>query len=93
MGQNIAYKSGAELSAQDAASQWYDEIKNYDFSQPGFASNTGHFTQMVWADTTQMGAGRAVKGTSTYVVANYLPPGNITNQGYFEKNVKRPQSS
>ena len=93
MGQNIAYKSGAELSADEAAAQWYDEIKNYDFNQPGFASNTGHFTQMVWHDTTAMGSGIAVKGTSTYVVANYTPAGNITNPGYFERNVKRPNRS
>ena len=93
MGQNIAYKSGAELSGEEAAAQWYEENKNYDYSQPGFASNTGHFTQMVWHDTTSMGSGRAVKGRSTYVVANYTPPGNITNQGYFERNVKRPTAT
>lgn len=93
MGQNIAYKSGAELSGEEAAAQWYEENKNYDYSQPGFASNTGHFTQMVWYGTTHMGAGRALKGRSTYVVANYVPPGNITNQGYFETNVKRPRST
>lgn len=90
MGQNLAYKSGAELSAEEAAAQWYDENKNYDYSHPGFAGNTGHFTQMVWASTTHMGAGKAVKGRSTYVVANYVPPGNITNPGFFERNVKKP---
>ena len=24
----------------------YNEIKDYDFDDPGFASNTGHFTQV-----------------------------------------------
>lgn len=91
MGQNLAYKSGAALSGQEVADMWYSEIKNYDFSRPGFSSNTGHFTQMVWASTTHMGAGRVVKGSTTFVVANYTPPGNITNSGYFKQNVKKPQ--
>ena len=91
MGQNLAYKSGGQLSGQDVADMWYSEIKHYNFSRPGFSSNTGHFTQMVWAATTHVGAGRVVKGNQTFVVANYTPAGNITNTGFFEQNVKKAQ--
>lgn len=91
MGQNLAYKMGQELTAEDAADMWYQEISNYDFNRPGFSSNTGHFTQMVWADTTEMGAAQIVRGNRSYVVANYIPPGNITNRGQFERNVKKPK--
>ena len=89
MGQNLAYKMGQELTAQEVADMWYQEISNYDFNRPGFSSNTGHFTQMIWADSTEMGAARAVSGNRSFVVANHTPPGNITNRGQFEKNVKR----
>jgi len=89
MGQNLAFKSGAELSGQEVADMWYMEISKYDFDHPGFSSGTGHFTQVVWAETTHIGAGRATKGSSTFVVANYVPPGNVVGRGNYERNVKR----
>lgn len=89
MGQNLAYKAGAELTGEEAVDIWYKEIAQYDFSQPGFKSNTGHFTQLVWASTTHMGAAKATKGNQSFVVANYVPPGNVTNAGQFERNVKK----
>lgn len=33
------------------------QVCEYDFSKPGFASATGHYTQMVWADTRTVGCG------------------------------------
>lgn len=50
---------------------------------------TGHFTQMVWRDTKEIGVGRA-KGKSgqVVIVANYKPRGNIFGQ--FTANVLRP---
>ena len=91
MGQNLAYKSGQDLTAQEVGDMWYNEISHYDYNRPGFSSNTGHFTQLVWAGTSHMGAARVTKGNHSYVVANYTPPGNITNPGQFERNVKRPK--
>eukprot|EP00731_Ephydatia_muelleri_P017134 Em0010g232a len=85
MGQNLAYKSGGEFTAQEAADIWYNEVQNYNFSSPGFAANTGHFTQLVWKGTTQVGIGKAVRGNTTFVVANYLPPGNVAGQYLSER--------
>lgn len=93
MGQNIANRmssgSAVDLSGQEAVDMWYNEIKDYNFSNPGFAMNTGHFTQVVWAETTHVGAGKAIKGSTVFVVANYLPPGNKGGSGEYERNVKR----
>ena len=89
MGQNLAYSMGKEFTGKDAANMWYKEIENYNFKKPGFKPNTGHFTQLVWAETTEMGSAVVVKGKETYVVANYIPPGNVTNEGQFERNVKK----
>ena len=91
MGQNLAYKTGAELTAQEAADMWYNEIQNYSFDNPGFSSSTGHFTQLVWAETTHIGVGRKVSGNTTYVVGNYTPPGNVQGRENYERNVKRPK--
>lgn len=49
-------------------------------------SNTGHFSQIIWKDTEQIGVGIAesVKG-NVYVVCNYYPKGNVIEN--FKNNV------
>lgn len=34
---------------------WGDEGKDYNFRKPGFAEETGHFTQLVWLATVEVG--------------------------------------
>ncbi|XP_067376681.1 Golgi-associated plant pathogenesis-related protein 1-like isoform X2 [Channa argus] len=48
---------------------------------------TGHFTQVVWKDTTEVGVGMASSGNRAFVVGQYRKPGNMAMPGYFEKNV------
>ena len=91
MGQNLAWASGKELTGEGATDMWYREIEQYNFNNPGFASGTGHFTQLVWAETREVGMGKASVGGQTFVVANYIPPGNVVGRQNFEKNVQRPK--
>ncbi|XP_067294770.1 GLI pathogenesis-related 2 isoform X1 [Pseudorasbora parva] len=89
-GENLYYawsSATKKLTGREAVDSWYSEIKDYNFSRPGFSSKTGHFTQVVWKDTKEVGVGLASNGNTTFVVGQYLPAGNITNVGYFEKNV------
>ncbi|CAF1664183.1 unnamed protein product, partial [Didymodactylos carnosus] len=94
LGENLWEKSGTtELSDIDgvkATKDWYDEVKNYRYDHPDFALSTGHFTQLVWADSKQLGVGIAYSDDkkSVYVVTNYKPAGNVI--GNFPKNVKKP---
>ena len=91
LGQNIASLTTcggiADLSAQHAVDMWYNQHKEYDFNKPGFVIDTGQFTQVIWASTTHMGAAKVSEGSRCYVVANYLPAGNLAQE--FEKNVKQ----
>uniref|UniRef100_A0A672YVF4 Im:7150988 n=1 Tax=Sphaeramia orbicularis TaxID=375764 RepID=A0A672YVF4_9TELE len=48
---------------------------------------TGHFTQVVWKETTEVGVGVATDGNKLFVVGQYRPAGNMVMPGYFEKNV------
>ena len=65
---------------------WYDEVAMYNFTQPGFSSATGHFTQVVWKATTQVGCGVAMSNDGgVYGVCQYTPPGNYNNE--FVQNV------
>ena len=55
--------------------------------------DTGHFTQLVWKGSSELGVGTATgkkRGMNClYVVFRYKKGGNISNRGYFEKNVVR----
>ena len=42
---------------RDAVRCFYDEIKLYNYDSPGFSMGTGHFTQVVWKETSHVGVG------------------------------------
>ena len=47
-GENL-YRSGSAVPDEpctEASQLFYGEVKNYDYNKPGFAMNTGHFTQV-----------------------------------------------
>jgi len=77
----------------NAIKMWYDEIQYYDWNNPGFSMEAGHFTQVVWKNSIEIGVGLATYPDPTYtrrsvVSINYRPPGNYLGQ--FEQNVLRP---
>ncbi|XP_028410143.1 uncharacterized protein LOC114532760 [Dendronephthya gigantea] len=83
-------------SPNDAARKWYDEVCDYNFheSQSNPGKVTGHFTQLVWKPSTELGIGYALGVDKydpgmkcMYVVARYKPAGNIL--GSFSTNVGR----
>lgn len=80
----------ATCNAKDACQSWYDEIKDYNYNKSGFSMKTGHFTQVVWKESRELGIAfaKSPKG-SIYVVANYRPAGNM--QGDFDENVLQKQ--
>ncbi|XP_018523890.1 Golgi-associated plant pathogenesis-related protein 1 isoform X1 [Lates calcarifer] len=89
-GENVftMYSSAAlKLTGKEAVDSWYSEIKDYNWSSPGFTGNTGHFTQVVWKDSTELGVGMATDGNRAFVVGQYRPAGNMNMPGYFEKNI------
>ena len=77
---------GICITGEQASQDWYDEVSAYDFKNPGFSSATGHFTQLVWKGSTQIGCGAACSSSNwCYVTCNYYPPGNYLSQ--FANNV------
>ena len=65
----------------------YSEVCQYNFNNPGWSYDTGHFTQVVWEKSVKLGIGKAVSGRCTYVVGRYSSRGNII--GDFKNNVKK----
>jgi glioma pathogenesis-related protein 2 len=86
-GENLAWGSGSFATASSSVDRWYNEDSQYNFSAPGFSNATGHFTQMVWRSSREVGCGSAVCGGETFWVCRYSPAGNITNPGQFAQNV------
>eukprot|EP00927_Polykrikos_kofoidii_P056932 TRINITY_DN5102_c0_g1_i2.p1 TRINITY_DN5102_c0_g1~~TRINITY_DN5102_c0_g1_i2.p1 ORF type:complete len:337 (-),score=37.13 TRINITY_DN5102_c0_g1_i2:101-1111(-) len=88
-GQNVYWCSRPE-PPQVAIQNWYDEVNTtgYSFGSNNPISGTGHFTQVVWAGTREVGMAASADGT--YHVANYFPAGNM--MGDFARNVFPPNS-
>ncbi|XP_062273108.1 uncharacterized protein LOC133978798 [Scomber scombrus] len=85
---NMWSSTPLNLTGKEAVDSWYSEIKDYNWGSPGFNGNTGHFTQVVWAESTELGVGLATDGNKVFVVGQYRPAGNMNMPGYFEKNVQ-----
>jgi uncharacterized protein YkwD len=76
-GENLAGGTSGTLDGRAVADMWYDEIKLYKFPNGGFSMNTGHFTQVVWRETTQIGCGMTTCNGMDLFVCEYDPPGNV----------------
>ena len=83
-GENIAFFSG-DGSALQAVDLWSGEASHYDYDSNSCAgAQCGHYTQIVWADTTKLGCGVAtcnmLGGSGQLVVCDYDPPGNFIGE-------------
>ena len=92
-GENIFWASGHSTPDYVLATQkWYDEFidPGYDWDLPdtmaNWQSGAGHFTQVVWNSSTELGMGHAFSASGAlFIVARYKSKGNYIGQ--FASNV------
>ncbi|MEJ5227248.1 CAP domain-containing protein [Thermodesulfovibrio sp.] len=81
-GENI-YWSNFPSSPKKIVTFWANERFDYDYSTNKCKANKqcGHYTQLVWRDTREVGCGKArcSRGEEIWV-CNYYPEGNITGK-------------
>ena len=101
-GENLALIMSGRVDACPvctAVGMWYSESSAfegyYGVATPVTVNATGHFTQLVWAATTHVGAAVATvpsddiaASLTRIVVMEFTPPGNVL--GAFSVNVFRP---
>ena len=84
VGENLYYSWATpvlEYKCGNMSRSWYNEINDYDFNT-GRSKNgkaVGHFTQLVWKDSKEVGFGIGFNGDTLIGVANYYPGGNFNN--------------
>ena len=77
---------GYKITGKNMTESWYSEIKDYNFRNPDEYGDTGHFTQVVWKESKELGIGYAKSRSGNYYgVANYYPAGNFI--GNYKENV------
>lgn len=83
-GENLYWTSRVSpTTPADAVHAWYSEKQGYNNEEINAdnLNEIGHYTQMVWKDTREVGMGMAVcKNGGAIVVANYDPPGNYLGE-------------
>ncbi|KAI1347510.1 PR-1-like protein [Xylaria sp. FL0043] len=91
-GENLALGFANATAAVEA---WGDEGRKYHYGkQAGFSEATGHFTQLVWKNTSDVGCGRRLcdgEGKGWYLICEYWPRGNVI--GAFQDQVDKPVNS
>jgi len=90
-GENLAMgctSSGPGITAKDAAKEWYDEVCSHNFFNQAYQDKSGHFSQLVWNATRELGVGKAMGNkfgmNCTFIVARYRPMGNIGSEFAFD---------
>ena len=70
-----------DITPQEVTDSWGDEIKEYHYADNSCSGVCGHYTQVVWKDTREMGCARAVCDDNAQIwVCSYSPAGNLVGQ-------------
>lgn len=89
-GENLYAAAGKQSTPADVVKSWADEVADYDYASNACTKTCGHYTQVVWADSTKLGCGVATCTENSPFgaqfptwelwVCNYDPPGNFVGQ-------------
>ena len=86
-GENLWMGTTGAYSDSEKAGSWAAEKEYFlpgqafpDVSSTGDWQDVGHYTQMIWYNTTTVGCGQASDGENDYLVCHYDPAGNVEGE-------------
>lgn len=88
-GQNLAMAASGTQSLTQLVDLWGSEQADFtngdfpDISTTGNWMDVGHYSQLVWKATTEVGCGVADGNGSEFLVCDYDPPGNVMGERAF----------
>ncbi|WP_446009255.1 CAP domain-containing protein [Candidatus Electrothrix sp.] len=70
-----------DTSPEEVTNSWGNEIKYYEYSDNSCSGVCGHYTQVVWKETTEVGCARSVCDDKSQIwVCSYSPAGNMAGK-------------
>jgi len=80
-GENLFSITEKRAPAKQVVEAWASEERNYDYKTNRCRKGEcGHYTQIVWRGTAEVGCGVARQGRREVWVCEYSPPGNYVGQ-------------
>jgi hypothetical protein len=85
-GENLWLGTAGAYTPEEMVQGWADEKHDFadgifpDVSRSGHWEAVGHYSQMIWAKTTQLGCAKATAGGWDILVCRYSPPGNLVGE-------------
>ena len=84
-GENLAMSMGQSFTPEQVVEMWVSERRDYSPAngQCRKGQICGHYTQVVWRDTREVGCATVSCGATHIWVCSYSPPGNMMGRKAF----------
>jgi len=81
-GENLFIGTAGFYSVREAVLAWESEKSDYHYGvfNGGSRKPIGHYTQVIWKNSTKVGCGQTLCNGNLIVACNYDPPGNWIGQ-------------
>lgn len=89
-GENLWTGTRGDYTPEEMVASWLGESQLFkrgkfpDVSQNGRWEDVGHYTQIVWTDTREVGCAIASNPRGDYLVCRYFPAGNIKGKPVYD---------
>lgn len=80
IGENLYASGGFQPTGAQVSDAWASEKAMYDYASNSCTGVCGHYTQQVWATTTDLGCALQACGSQYIVACEYGPGGNYQGE-------------